>query len=73
MEYCRTLTNPAKKEYGIIIDGKDSWWYGNYIGYEASTTDGFNNSWNMHVMQRILQRESVPERLFLFTGECLTK
>lgn len=48
VEYCRTLTNPAKKEYGIIIDGKDSWWYGNYIGYEASTTDGFNNSWNMH-------------------------
>ncbi len=48
MEYCRILTNPSEKQYGTIIDGMDSWWYGNYIGFEASTTDGFNNGWNMH-------------------------
>lgn len=46
VEYAKRLTNPEKKEYGIVFPAKFTYWYDNDITKVASASDGLPSGYN---------------------------
>ena len=66
VDYAKRLTNPDKKEYGVVFNAKDSFWFGSDISQSVSASGGnlsgldpvtqtFDFSMHAEIMKKFMQ------------------